>query len=139
MKQNNRETLTKYAVCFGVEILIVFLVIWLKGFFGESTAANLQILADAFFVAGALMTMVSGLLFISGEGGFVGLSFVLRNTVLSFLPMGRAKQERYADYRERKTNEAKIRNHRSILVTGLFFLGVGIILTIIWYVKFYNA
>ena len=139
MKQNNRETLTKYAVCFGVEVLIAFLVIWSKGFFGDSTAVNLQILADAFFVAGALMTMFSGLLFISGEGGFVGLGFVLRNAVLAFIPMGRAKQERYIDYRERKTKEAKKRNDGSILVTGLFFLGIGLILTVIWYVKFYNA
>ena len=138
MKQRNKATLTKYAVCFGVEVLIAFLVIWSKGFFGQSAAVNIQILSDAFFVSGILMTFFAALLYISGEGGLIGIGFVLRNMVLTFVPMGRAKQERYVDYRTRKQNEAKMKNHSSILVTGLFFLGIGIIFTVIWYVKYYN-
>ena len=138
MKQRNKATLTKYAVCFGVEVLIAFLVIWSKGFFGQSAAVNIQILSDAFFVSGILMTFFAALLYISGEGGLIGIGFVLRNMVLTFVPMGRAKQERYVDYRTRKQNEAKMKNHSSILVTGLFLLGIGIIFTVIWYVKYYN-
>ncbi len=139
MKQNKKATLIKYALCFGVEALIAFLVIWSKGFFAESAAVNLQILSDAFFVAGVLMTLFAGLLYISGEGGFIGIGFVIRNAVLAFIPMGRAKHERFADYRARKLGEAKMRNHSSILVTGLIFLGTGILFTAIWYVKFYNT
>jgi len=59
--------------------------------------------------------------------------------VLTFIPMGRARQERYADYRARKLSEAKKRNNSCILVTGLFFLIIGVVLTLIWYVKFYNV
>ncbi len=139
MKQENKVKLTKYAVCFGIEALIAFLVIWSKGFFTQSAAVNLQILADAFFVSGVLMTLFAGMLFVSGEGALVGIGFVLRNVVLAFIPMGRAKHERYADYRARKLSEAKKRENSSILVTGLFFLIIGVILTVIWYVKFYNV
>lgn len=138
MKQENQVKLIKYAVCFGVEILIGFLVIWAKGFFTDSAAVNLQILADAFFVSGILMTLFAGMLFISGEGALIGIGFVLRNVVLTFIPMGRAKHERYADYRARKLGEAKKQDNSSILVTGLFFLIIGIILTVIWSVKFYQ-
>ena len=138
MKQENQVKLIKYAVCFGVEILIGFLVIWAKGFFTDSAAVNLQILADAFFVSGILMTLFAGMLFISGEGALIGIGFVLRNVVLTFIPMGRAKHERYADYRARKLGEAKKQDNSSILVTGLFFLIIGIILTVIWSVKYYN-
>lgn len=138
MKQENQVKLIKYAVCFGVEILIGFLVIWAKGFFTDSAAVNLQILADAFFVSGILMTLFAGMLFISGEGALIGIGFVLRNVVLSFIPMGRAKHERYADYRARKLGEAKKQDNSSILVTGLFFLIIGIILTVIWSVKYYK-
>ncbi len=139
MKQENKEKLIKYAVCFGIEVVIAFLVIWSKGFFTDSAAVNLQILADAFFVAGILMTLFAGMLFISGEGALIGIGFVLRNVVLAFIPMGRARHELYADYRARKLSEARERDNSSILVTGLFFLIVGVILTAIWYVTFYNV
>ena len=138
MKQETKGTLTKYAICFGVEALIAFLVIWSKGFFTESAAVHLQILSDAFFVSGILMTLFAGMMYVSGEGALIGIGFVLRNAVLTFIPMGRAKQERYADYRARKLSEAKKRNDRCILVTGLFFLIVGVILTVIWNLVFYT-
>ena len=139
MKQETKVKLIKYAVCVGVEVLIAFLVIWSKGFFTHSAAVNLQILADAFFVAGILMTLFAGMLFISSEGALIGIGFVLRNVVLAFIPMGRARHELYADYRARKLKEAKGRNNSSVLVTGLFFLIIGVILTAIWYVAFYNV
>lgn len=139
MKQETKVTLIKYAVCVGIELLIAFLVIWSKGFFTQSIAVNLQILADAFFVAGILMSLFAGMLFVSGEGALIGIGFVLRNVVLTFIPMGRAKQERYADYRERKLSQAKKQKNSHITVTGLAFLTIGIVLTVIWYVNFYNV
>lgn len=139
MKQETKVKLIKYAVCVGVEAVIAFLVIWSKGFFTDSAAVNLQILADAFFVAGILMTLIAGMLFVSGEGALIGIGFVLRNVVLAFIPMGRARHELYADYRARKLGEAKKHNNSSILVTGLFFLIIGVVLTAIWYVTFYNV
>ena len=139
MKQETKVTLTKYAVCFGIEALIAFLVIWSKGFFTDRAAVNIQILSDAFFVSGILMTLFAGMLYVSGEGALIGIGFVLRNAVLTFIPMGRAKHEKYADYRERKLGKAKKQDNSCILVTGLFFLAIGIIFTIIWYVKYYQV
>ena len=139
MKQEIKVKLIKYAVCFGIEVLIAFLVIWSKGFFTESAAVNLQILADAFFVSGIIMTLFAGMLFISSEGALIGIGFVLRNVVLAFIPMGRAKHELYADYRARKLKEAKKIEISSVLVTGLFFLVIGITLTAIWSVKYYTV
>jgi len=139
VKQETKAKLIQYAVCFGIEALIAFCVIWSKGFFTESAAVNLQIWADAFFVAGILMTLFAGMLFVSGEGGLIGIGFVLRNVVLAFVPMGRAKHERYADYRARKLAEAKEKDNSSIWVTGLVFLAIGVILTVIWCEKYYNV
>ena len=139
MKQETKVTLRNYAICVGIEVLIAFLVIWSKGFFTESAAVNLQILADAFFVSGIIMTLFAGMLFISSEGALIGIGFVLRNVVLAFIPMGRAKHELYADYRARKLKEAKKTEISSVLVTGLFFLVIGITLTAIWSVKYYTV
>ena len=129
----------KYAICFGIEALIAFLVIWSKGFFTDRAAVNLQILSDAFFVPGILMSLLAGMLYVSGEGALIGIGFVLRNVVLAFIPMGRARHELYADYRARKLKEAKQHNNTPILVTGLIFLFIGIVFTVIWSVAFYNV
>ena len=139
MKQETKVTLRNYAICVGIDVLIAFLVIWSKGFFTESAAVNIQILSDAFFVSGILMTLFAGMLYVSSEGALIGIGFVLRNVVLAFVPMGRARHERYADYRARKLSQAKKHSNRHILVTGLIFLFIGIVFTVIWYTAFYNA
>ena len=135
MKQETKESLTKYAVCVGIEALIAFLVIWSKGFFTDRAIVNIQILSDAFFVSGILMTLFACMMYISSEGALIGIGFVLRNAVLAFVPMGRARHEKYADYRARKLSEAKEKSNRHILITGLVFLFIGIIFTAVWYVN----
>ena len=138
MKQETKVKLRKYGFCVAIEVLIALLVIWSRGFFTESVAVNIQILSDAFFVAGILMTLFAGMLYVSGEGALIGIGFVLRNAVLTFVPMGRARHERYADYRARKLSQAKKQDNRHILVTGLIFLFIGIMFTVIWNAAFYN-
>ena len=138
MKQETRRTLRNYAICVAVELVIAILVIWSKGFFAHSGAVNLQIAADAFFVAGILMTLFAGLMYVSGEGALVGVQYVLRNAILIFFPMGRARIEPYRDYRERKMAALKDKQNSSILITGLIFLSIGLVLTFIWYKRFYQ-
>ena len=139
MKKETKTIFRNYAICVGIEAIIAFLVIWSKGFFTQSTAVNIQILSDAFFVPGILMTLFAGMMYVSGQGALIGIGFVMRNVVLAFVPMGRARHERYADYRARKLSEIKKHNDHCILITGLIFLFIGIILTVIWYVNFYNV
>ena len=139
MKQENKALLKKYAICFGIASLITFVIFWIKGFFTDNIGVNIQILSDGFFVSGLLLTMFAGLMYISDEGALIGISFVLRNIVLAFVPMGRKNHETYAKYRERKLGQDKKYKDHAILLTGLFFLSVGIILTIVWYVNFYNV
>ena len=139
MKDTNKALLKKYIICFSVASLITFLVIWARGFFTARIAVNLQILSDGFFVSGIALTMFALMMFISGEGGLIGIGFVLRNVIQSFIPMGRANHEVYSKYRERKLSEKKKSADHCILVTGLIFLAISIIFTVIWYVKFYNV
>ncbi len=138
MKDENKALLIKYAICFGVASAITLIVFWIKGFFTDSLAVNIQILSDGFFVSGALFTLFAGMMFVSGEGALIGIGFVLRNVVQAFIPMGRKNHEFYAQYRERKLKSMKKSGDHCILITGLFFLLVGIIFTVIWYVNFYN-
>ena len=138
MKQETKVKLRNYGICVAVEVLSAFLGIWSKGFFTDRASVNVQILADAFFVSGIVMTLFAGMMYVNSEGALIGIGFILRNVVLFFVPMGRTKHELYADYRERKLKEAKKHDTRCILVTGLIFLFIGIALTVIWNVVFYN-
>ena len=139
MEQEKRKRLIKYLVCFAIASLITLAVFWIKGFFTDSLSVNLQILADGFVVSGFLLLAFAGMVYISSEGGLIGIGFVLRNVVLAFIPLGRLKHEVYAKYRERKLEKVQKSNNSHILVTGLLFLVVGIVLTVIWYVLFYDV
>lgn len=137
MTDEKKKLMRKYAVCIGIALLITVAVFWAKGFFTDSAAVNIQVLSDGFTVSGILFSAVAGLLYISGEGAFIGIGFALKNAVLAFIG-GRKKQERYADYRERKLGEIKKGSDHCILVTGLSFLALGILFSAIWYFKFYQ-
>ncbi len=100
---------------------------------------NIQILSDGFSVAGILLLIAAGMLFISSEGALIGISFVMRNVIQAFIPMGRKNHELFGKYRERKMAELKKANDGAIFVTGLVFLIIGIVFTVIWYTKYYNV
>lgn len=142
MQKEKKALLTKYGICFGVASLITVGVFAIRGFFTPDVDVNLQILSDGFFVSGIMLTLYAGMLFISGEGALIGISFVLRNIVQAFVPMGRKNHEFYRDYRERKLAEKKAKRQSGdhcILFTGLFFLAISVIFTVIWYTNFYSA
>ena len=139
MNEETKEKLRSYGICVGVALVIGFLVIWSKGFFTQSLSSNMIIWSDAFSVPGILLTLFAGLMYVSGEGALIGIGFVMRNVVLFFIPMGRKRQERYADYRERKLSKAQKRNNRPVLFSGLAFLFIGVLLNVIWSSMFYNV
>jgi len=138
MEQEKRTLRTKYLVCFAIASLITLAVFAIKGFFTDSLAVNLQILSDGFVVSGLMLLSFAGMMFISGEGGLIGIGYVLKNVLLDFLPMGRMKQEVYGKYRERKMKELQENRDSSAFVVGVLFLSVGILFTVIWYIKFYR-
>jgi hypothetical protein len=142
VSQETNAKLRSYGICVGIEVLIAFLVIWSRGFFTDSLAVNIQVLSDAFFVSGILMTLFAGMMFISGEGALIGIGFVLRSVAQFFIPMGRKNHEFYAQYRERVLAEKKEKQQKGnhcAFVVGLIFLAISIIFTVIWYVHFYNV
>ena len=133
-----KKLLIKYLVCFVIASLITLAVFWSKGFFTDTVSVNLQILSDGFVVSGLLFLAFAGMIYISGEGGLIGVTFVIRHAILAFIPLGRLKHEVYAKYRERKMKELKANADPCALVVGLVFFSIGILFTAIWYFKFYR-
>lgn len=139
MKKETKALLQKYIICFAVASLLTVAVFAIKGFFTDSVGKNILVLADGFSVSGILFVLFAGMMFVSGEGALIGIGFVLRNVILTFIPMGRQKHELYADYRERKLKEKKKAKDKCILVTGLVFLLIGIVFIAVWYANYYNT
>ena len=139
MKRETVRVLIKYLICFGIASAITVAVFAYQGFFTDDAGVNMQILSDGFCVSGIMMTFTAGLLFASSEGIFLGIGYIARNFILAWIiPGGRSKQELYGEYRERKVASLKKFNDFAILFVGLLFLTIGIVLTVIWYTKYYN-
>lgn len=132
MKKENKLLLTKYLICFGVAAAIMVVVFAINGFFTDNLRANFQVLSDGFTVSGVLLLLFAGMLFISSEGALIGIGYVMRNVALAFIPMGRAKHETFAKYRERKMSQVKKPGDHCVLLTGLVFMIVGVICLVIW-------
>ena len=134
MEKEKKALLIRYLVCFCVASAIVVGVFAIKGFFTANAKANMQILIDAFFSAGILFVLFSGLLFVSGEGALLGVSYVFGRAIKAvFVPFGRKDNETYAQYRERKLGTKKSGIGTPIFLTGLLFVVVSLIFLIIWY------
>lgn len=132
MDKNKKSVLIKYAICFAVAAVIVVIVFAIKGFFTDDIRENITVLSDATFTAGALFTLTAGMLFVSGEGGLIGIGYVLSRVIKAFIPMGR-DTETYAQYREKQLAKEKKFDGKCILFTGLFFLALSVIFIIVWY------
>ena len=134
MEKEKKALLIRYLICFCVASGIVLAVFCINGFFTDNAKTNMKILSDAFFTAGGLFVLFSGMLFLSSEGAFLGVGYVLGRAVKAvFLPFGRKDHETYAQYRERKLGTKKSSGGGAIFFTGLLFVIVSIIFLIIWY------
>lgn len=132
VKKETKTLLIKYASCIGIATLIAFVVFIVEGFFTADAARNIQILSDGFIVSGIILTFGAALVYVSDSGLLVGVGFTIRNAFLTFVPMGRAKMETYAKYRERTLSKKKKMDVLYILIVGVSFLFLGIVFSIIW-------
>ena len=91
-------------------------------------------LQNAFCVPGLLMILFSGLMFVSDEGGFLGVSYVFGRALRVFFPAVTKEVETYSQYRERKLGKKKLGKIKlCVFLSGLFFFLISIILLIIWF------
>lgn len=133
MRDDKKSLLKKYLICLCVAMVILVVVFVIRGFFGDDIKQNIATLSDATFTVGILFLCFYGMLFISSEGGLLGISFVLVKVARAFIPMGRKDTETYAQYRERKLSKPQKKGDVCVLFTGLFFIVLSIIFIVVWY------
>ena len=137
MKQKITKTLIKYGVTIAVGGLMSFAVIALHGYAEAATELErCRILADAFTIPGVVLILCAALVWISNEGMFYGLSYVVSRAARSFIPLGSTleKHEIYADYVQRKRSTGGVKGYGFIFFTGLAYMAVAVFFII----RFYN-
>ena len=134
MKKDNKALLLKYITCFAIASLIAIAVFWSKGFFGHSTAVNIQILADGFFVSGMLLAGLGALIWISTTGFFDMMSYGVHSLTVLFSTLKKPKDhETFYDY---KTARAAKRGRPRM---GILFAGIGcILISLLFLALYYN-
>ena len=89
----------------------------------------LRILSNACLLPGVVLSGLSALLWISGEGLFDGL----RYTMSSLMARLRGVDKRYASYFDYTQREKRKRTGNPLLLPGLFFLTAAILMTLFYY------
>lgn len=114
----------KYLVTAGIGLLAVLLVLLSRGFFkdGVTAADRIMLLSDAFFTVGILIACFGGLMYVSGEGVFDGLTYAFFS--LTWFFNVKKKRESYADYKARK-HGGKKKSFLYLIIVGVLFVGIG--------------
>lgn len=122
--------LAAYAICIAVAVGLLLLVLTIGGYWkAEDPMDRARILCDGFSVPGALLVLVAGVLFVSGQGAFNGLLFGLKRGKEIFLPFLRSEYVPYREFIKRRAKK-KVTGYGCLFFTGLVFLIVGIVLLV---------
>lgn len=129
MSDARRGKLLKYGIGFGVCALITAAYAVGYGVGSLSLLDTFRVLCDAFTVPGIFAILIGLLLWVTGEGVFDGIGYVVSVAVKALIPGGRNTTETYFDYVERKkaSRSQKISGYGFLFVIGLVWMAVAFV------------
>lgn len=133
MSKRVKARLAKYGGSAAFVGLMAWLYISLRDFDGAKLVDKYRMLSDAFAVPGMLLLMFGCLIWISNLGALDGLAYAVSFAFRSLIPGGRYKDEKYADYVERK-RENRVKGYGFLFASG----GVTMAISIVFMVLFYS-
>lgn len=121
---------------YGISILSGLLVgaMYLVGndFLSHGLMDRYRLLSDAFFLPGILMVLFGSLVWVSNEGAFDGVSYVVSNAFYWLIPGGRLHHyERYSDYVERKRGK-RVKGYSFLFWVGAGFVIAGFVFNLLF-------
>ncbi len=134
MSSKWKGILLKYGITALIGALMVAFVMNSYGFSeAETLLDKVLILANAFSIPGVCIFMFGFLVLAANDGFFDGISYAASYAIKSLIPGAAAgKQEKYADYVERKRGKGKTKAG-FIFIVGLFYLVIAIGFTVAFY------
>lgn len=136
MKPETVTKIIKYAVTAALGGLIAWGVLALRDYTGaEPPAEKYRMLCDAFTFPGVLLMLSAALVALSNEGAFLGLGYVFGVALKGLIGLG-GRQERYADYVERKTEKGRAKGYGFMFFVGLGYFLLAILFLVLFYIHF---
>lgn len=132
--KDKKEIILQYSITAVSATLVVFLMLYVQGFWLTfELEEKYKILADAFTVPGVLLMMVAGLIWISSEGFFDGLTYAVRQFSGMLIPaIGKKyKHLTYYDYKTQRQNK-RLYGYLFLFVVGLLFTVIAIVFVILF-------
>lgn len=125
------KKLKRYLITIGIGLLISFYVAYTQGIFGQNEAKTIyHILTNSFFVSAVLVMGMGGLIFVSDEGAFDGLTYAMKSFFDIFRRNKKNKYQTFYDYKVAKGD----RNHKFgfMIISGLGFLVLSLIMLLLY-------
>lgn len=134
MSSENKTLLKRYLITFTAGILITAFALFVQSFSFSAPKQEIMLkLANAFTLSGTLLLGLGCLVFLANEEAFLGLGYALGHTFRMLIPGAKKKDERYADYVERRREKGKVKGFSFIFYTGLFFMVFAVIFTVLYF------
>lgn len=125
------DKLKKYLITILIGLVFAFLIAYTRGVFEQETKKDVfHVLCDSLFIPGVLLAGFGGLIFVSNEGAFDGLTFALSSFFKMFSAKGHERPKSYKDYKDEKGKKKTPMAY--ILLSGLFLLVLSIIMFIVY-------
>lgn len=132
-----KTNLLKYGITGAVALAMSVSYVLLRddgrpGFWAWPMVDKCLVLCDAFTIPGIVLLGVWCLVWIGSQGGLDGVSFIVKYAARKLIPGNRGKQERYADYVQRKrANRAG--GYGFLFVVGAIFLAAALVFMALFY------
>lgn len=128
-----KKQLIRYSVTVGIGAAMVALFLYLQEFNNAATSEiRLRMLADAFTIPGVILMLLAGLIWVASDGFFDGLTYSVR-WLASLIPFTKIKDEKYYDYKVRKSKK-RAQGYSFIFYTGLGYFLIAVVLIVLFYV-----
>ena len=122
----------KYLITIGAALTAVLVIICVKDVFNQTSPAQvLQILCDAFFAIGVIVTGFGLLVFSSNEGVFDGLLYGVGSFIDFFRTTGKRKYPTLYGYKQ--SRGGKKLSFGFIVISGVGLIAVSLILLIFYH------
>jgi len=126
-------TAIKYASAVACGLLVGGVYLFSNDFFGQDLRNMYRLLSDAFMLPGFLMVCLGLMIWLSNEGAWHGVAFVLIRAVKFLIPFGRGtKDENYGEFVARQSKK-QITGFSFIIVTGVIFLIISAVFMVLFH------
>lgn len=129
----DKNFIKKSLITLAVGIVVSVTELFVLGFFDvETLPEKYKILSDVFYIPGALMLCIGGLLWVSTTGFFDIFAFGFKKLYERITLSRENEFQKFYDYKETKVEKGRMKGFSFLFCTGGVFIFVAIIFDLLF-------